>query len=347
MSGDGKSGKVVWISVANVLACAAVIILHCNNVFWSYPKGLRWISSLFLESFFLWGVPVFFMLSGATLLSYPKRYSTKVYLKKRFQRTVPPFLAWTGIGLIYRCSKQEWHFTGFRDLISDVLNTNIIHIYWFFIPLFAIYLSIPLLAAVSDERKLEVYRYLAAAGFLFVSVLPVVFSLLGMTWNQKLVPPVVTQYMIYVLLGYLIRESDFTKRQRAVIYLLGILGWILMFAGTWVLSAAKGSIDSTFRGNEGFPAVLQAAAVFTAIRYVRWEKILHPAGIRFFEKLSGYTFGVYLMHYFFIFYLQPRLGDAFNTFLFRTLGALGIFAVCSCICRGISKVPGLRKIIGL
>ena len=93
--------------------------------------------------------------------------------------------------------------------------------------------------------------------------------------------------------------------------------------------------------------MLQAAAVFTAIRYVRWEKILHPAGIRFFEKLSGYTFGVYLMHYFFIFYLQPRLGDAFNTFLFRTLGALGIFAVCSCICRGISKVPGLRKIIGL
>lgn len=52
---------------------------------------------LAIEVLFYWAVPIFFMLTGATLMRYRERYDTKTFLLKRFQRTVIPFLAWSTI----------------------------------------------------------------------------------------------------------------------------------------------------------------------------------------------------------------------------------------------------------
>ena len=70
-------GKKLYIAILNILACQSVIILHANGVFWSHPSGSLWITSNFLETFFYPAVPIFFMISGATLLDYRQRYGTK------------------------------------------------------------------------------------------------------------------------------------------------------------------------------------------------------------------------------------------------------------------------------
>ncbi|MDD5922430.1 MAG: acyltransferase family protein, partial [Eubacteriales bacterium] len=90
-----SNNRIVWISAANVFATLAVVFLHCNGVFWTFPKGRLWYSSNFIETFFYWGVPVFFMISGATLMDYRRKYSTSHFLKKRFNRTFIPFIIWS------------------------------------------------------------------------------------------------------------------------------------------------------------------------------------------------------------------------------------------------------------
>lgn len=66
--------RSTWITCANVLACLAVIMLHCNGVFWSHPSGMLWITSNFIETAFFWAVPVFFMIIGAVQIDYHKKY---------------------------------------------------------------------------------------------------------------------------------------------------------------------------------------------------------------------------------------------------------------------------------
>lgn len=89
------------MAAANVAACLGVIILHTNFVFWTKSRGRLWITSCFLETFFYWPVPVFFMLSGANLLDYRERYSTVEFLKKRISRTLIPFLFWSLAAELY------------------------------------------------------------------------------------------------------------------------------------------------------------------------------------------------------------------------------------------------------
>lgn len=97
-----------WITVANISACLGVIILHANGIFWAFPSGHLWYTANFLETFFYWPVPVFFMISGATLIDYRERYSTKTFIIKRLQRTLIPFIAWSVFSVVYRYTLCGW-----------------------------------------------------------------------------------------------------------------------------------------------------------------------------------------------------------------------------------------------
>ena len=60
-----------------------------------------WISANIIESIFYFAVPVFFMISGCTLIDYRNKYSTKIYFKKRINKTLIPFIIWSMLALLY------------------------------------------------------------------------------------------------------------------------------------------------------------------------------------------------------------------------------------------------------
>ena len=97
-----------FITVLSVLSAFAVIALHANGVFWRFnAEAAWWRSANVIESAFYFAVPVFFMISGATLIDYRDRYDTRAYAKKRAQKTLLPFLAWTALGTVYRVLMRE------------------------------------------------------------------------------------------------------------------------------------------------------------------------------------------------------------------------------------------------
>lgn len=98
----GNRIRFTYLPTLSVLACLSVIVLHCNNCFFEGPSSSIWLEVSFAHSFFYWPVPVFFMISGATLLDYPERMDTRQYLKRRVRRTFIPFLFWSFVGVVYR-----------------------------------------------------------------------------------------------------------------------------------------------------------------------------------------------------------------------------------------------------
>ena len=77
MAEKGSSKRIFYFDLLNIVACIAVIALHCNGIVHMYSEARCWKTSLIVETVAYWAVPVFFMLTGATLMDYRKRYSTK------------------------------------------------------------------------------------------------------------------------------------------------------------------------------------------------------------------------------------------------------------------------------
>lgn len=340
------NNKTFWISAANVMACLGVIILHCNSVFWSFPKGLTWYTSNFLETFFYWPVPVFFMISGATLIDYRDRYSTESFLKKRFFRTGIPFLFWSFISVVFRVLVSKWPLEGIIDIIAGIITTKYIDIYWFFIPLFTCYLSIPLLSAVKKELRIRSFFFVFICAFILNTFLPTVFALEGIPYNGNLPLPVAGGYIIYILAGYMISHTTLNRKHRAVIYCLGVLGWFLHFHGTTVLSFAAGELTGTMKGYLNFPAVLHSVGVFTAFRYFKWDNISRTYLGRLISLVSGYTFGIYLMHFYLVILIPIILHFEVGSIVWRTAGAAAIFVVCAIVSAIVSKIPVIKVLIG-
>lgn len=105
---EGSEGKMEkkqrydFIDYLNILACLCVIFMHCNGIVHSFEYSRAWKESMFVEAAAYWAVPVFFMISGATLMGYRDKYSTGTFFKKRVLKTVFPFIAWVLINLIFK-----------------------------------------------------------------------------------------------------------------------------------------------------------------------------------------------------------------------------------------------------
>ena len=202
-----KTKKIEYIDLANVIAAIAVVFLHTNGCFWEFNKSRYWITANLIESVFIFAVPVFFMISSVTLMDYQKRYNTKTFLKKRFSKTVIPFLFWTFVGLVFDIvflhTLKPSDLT-LRVLVDGIINNQFVTIYWFFMPLFGIYLSIPLFASIPEEKRIELFKYLFIIGFIFNGTIPFLLSAMHIDMAWPLGINVVSGYAIFVVMGYLI-----------------------------------------------------------------------------------------------------------------------------------------------
>lgn len=90
-----------YLTNLNVFASFAVVALHTNGKFWEFSYQDYWWRANIIESIFYFAVPIFFMISGATLIDYPERYSTKMFFKRRFQKVGLVYIIWSFLAYLY------------------------------------------------------------------------------------------------------------------------------------------------------------------------------------------------------------------------------------------------------
>lgn len=249
------------LDVMNIVACIAVIAMHVNGAVWSFSYERYWLTSLIIECVCFWAVPVFFMISGATLLDYRTRYTTREYFQKRFGRTGVPFLFWSVVSIfwaVFVTHGLEPDVLKSVPLFLDaVLNTRGLSIYWFFPPLFALYLAIPFLSLIPQENREAACRYGIAASFVTTACLPLLCSLAGIAYNGSLNMPVNGGGMvIFLLIGYYVTHYPLSKQIRCrVIYPLGVFGLLLRYFGTLIRSYLLGGWTVCSAGATASPAL--------------------------------------------------------------------------------------------
>lgn len=336
--------------VMNICACIAVVILHVNGAVWTFSYGRYWSTSLVLECVFYWAVPIFFMLSGATLMDYRKRYDTKTFFARRFSKTLLPYLFWSVVSVFWAVFSQHTlqpeTLTSWRGWIDAILNNKAMSIYWFFLPLFALYLSLPLLSCVPEKMRKTVFGFAFIYAFVSDSCLPLVFKLLSIPYNAAIHSPLNGgEYVMFLLLGYLLTHVELSRRQAGAVYALGVFGLVLRYAGSLLYSYRLGNIDQTFYGYSNFPSVVLAAAVFLWFWRRDWSALEKPGRAAVLRRISGASFGVYLIHFYWLRFLVDTFALDMRSWQWRLFGVPVVYLVSLAIVLLLKKIPLLKRLV--
>lgn len=337
-----------YISLLSVLAAIAVVILHTNGCYWRFSTQRYWITANVINSVFIFAVPVFFMISGATLMDYRRRYDTAAFFKKRLTKTVIPFLVWSLL-----CLVLEWrYFRSFTTadlslqfILNGLASSRFNSVYWFFWPLFGCYLAMPLFSAVPQESRKSLFTYLVTAAAILNIGIPFFLRLAapGVQWPLSL--GAVGGYLIYLLIGWLIAGYEMPRWLRWVIYALGVAGVAAYIIGTQVLSFREGRIVDTYKGYTNVPCLCYSVAVFVFFRQTG-DRLMACRPVRACtEFLQGYTFPVYLLHMPLLRIMAKELGFDTRSIVWRLGGFVVIVPLCILITWVVRRIPLVRRIL--
>lgn len=333
--------RVLYFDKLNILSCLAVVLLHANGFVHSYIKDNWWWLHVLIEVICYFGVPVFFMLSGAKLLGYTKKYSTVDFYKKRFIKTVIPYILWTIF--FYNFSVVLLHYDfRWQNFIEDLTTGHIpLTNYWFFIPLFFLYLFMPFFSKLVLNLNQRFLVFLCILLIIFQSILPTLYYTVGLSFNPSLP---IAGFAVYLFLGYLIANYDLEK-QSSIFWSVGIIALLsLLFRYCYVFNNTQK--DLFLFTYLGVYAIFPAIFIFMAAK--KWGKTIkrdtnNEKQVEIWSWLSSKTFGIYLLHMFFIRVLSFRMSSQSPWFiLISFIVALGLSFI---ITSGLQKYKYTRFLV--
>lgn len=339
--------KREYITFINVISCIAVVFLHTNEIFWTFHKERYWITSNFIECLFYFAVPCFFMVSGATLIDYQDRYSTRDYFVKRIEKTVFPFLFWSIFGLFFGMfvtGTVKLQDLNFKYFYNGIMNAKFNNVYWYFPPLFCVYLSIPLFGAVDKNKRFFIFNYLAFAGIVFNIIFPFIKNLFLQDYSFPITVPVIANYCIYAVIGYLLSEYEIKRNARLKIMFLGLCGFFLQLIGTHILSFKINEISKLFKGYTNVPSLLYSISIFVWAKYYG-SKILNNKYIyKCVKILSEYTFSIYLIHWYIMKLIILSFNFNIKSIYYRLGAPFIIIPICILIIKTARKISILKYV---
>lgn len=344
-----KALKVNYISFISVVSALAVIILHSDNCFWEFNATARyWKTAMVIHALFYFAVPVFFMITGVTLIDFNNRYGVKTYFKKRISKTVIPYIVWSIIAIPFNLFYEKniaLSDFGFKYIVKNLLNGSMCPPYWFFIPLFGLYLAIPLFAAVKDEIKTKVFGYLIVAALVINYLLPYILSVAGVKSIGTVQIPVVIGYAIYPILGYMLNKKDLKLWQRLTLYCAAIACLLFMIIMTYNKSIEIGNIAREYKDYTNILVIIFSAGVFVLLKNL-WTKISKYQVIcRIIAFLSSYTFCFYLIHWYILRFMIVSLHVNDKSIIYRLFAFVVVVPVTILITFLIRKIPVVKRIL--
>ncbi|MBR3176926.1 acyltransferase [Candidatus Saccharibacteria bacterium] len=344
-----KSRPFNYLTVASVLSALSVIFMH-NSSFYAYAPNIRWYATVIIQSICCCAVPVFFMISGATLIDYRDRYDTKTFLKKRFKKTFIPFLFWSIIGifihLLYLKDFPDERYTPY-NLIQGIFSATFIPFFWFFAHLFALYLAIPVISCINKSKRRVVFRYCIFLTLILNYLVPIIakHNLPTITFNFVLTAE---SAIYFALVGYYIYNYDIKKRTRIAIYALGIIAILATILGTYFFSHREGTLVAFLSGSTSdISYAIFAPAVFLFIKnfFAKHQPSANSKFAKLTTFFSNYTFASYLTHYLPIALLSIPLGNSHTQWYYPLIAIPSciVFAIISKII--FSKIPLLRHVL--
>lgn len=302
-----KSAKehIIYLDVIRVVACFWVILVHVSSdQMWNLPtNSLDYQVSIFFNTFSISAPAIFFMLSGAIFLNpeFPA-ISVKKLWGKYILRMAVAYVFWSYLyTFIIWLPYYTFSFETVKAYIREFFTGIPMYHMWFIPAIISIYMVLPLLKpAFADKQRCKYYLFLfTVIQILIPTILKFDFPykfLLNSVYSR---PPYLLciGYVGYFVLGYYLSIEEFHPKIRIILYVSGILGLLTAVGIDVYFSLCQDTVVLMMSDMFSLNSFFLAIAVFVGFRYIPWHR---TKTIRVISKLSRLTFGIYLVHPFFL-----------------------------------------------
>jgi len=283
--------NIAYYDVLRNIAIVGVILIHVSAIYWRQtPISFEWLIANTYHSLARFSVPVFFMISGALLLSPERKFSIGRLYRKNIARLVVSYCFFGSIYvLVYNSTPERFDV----KLISGHYHL------WFIYVMIGLYIITPFLRKIMEDISL--IKYLLLLTFLFswcvqfISPLPVVGED-ALRIVKRMQMDAFGGYVGYFVLGYYLTVRHCGAKETAVIYCLGILSLIFTISATGFggIYLSKG-IDH-FNDYCIPPTFFISTAVFIWVKNIMKKRRIPIKILNASSYLSKLSFGIYLCH---------------------------------------------------
>ena len=319
---NNGSGRIAYIDYLRVVACFLVMLVHASENFYGTDNSVGLASNcsmLLNESNRFWVafydgfgartcVPLFMIASAFLLVPMKPETGMGSFYKKRFARILPP---WIFFSLLYCLLPLLWGGMSIEQSLADLKHLpfnfpSMAGHLWFMYPLVSLYLIIPVVSPWLEKASAkEELIFLGIFGlstfipwihrFLYPEIWGECF------WNGFTMLWYCSGYLGYLVMAHYIRvHLDWSRRRRAITGALCFLagsaftGWAFWHAGT------PGILIETPKLEWAWEFCMPNVVIAAFGAFLLFSCIERKESPAFISGLSRLTFGMYLMHMFFL-----------------------------------------------
>jgi surface polysaccharide O-acyltransferase-like enzyme len=299
---ESKNNNIQWLDTLRTLAMLVVIIIHVSTplVKMTYGRNMPywWIGNV-VDSAVRFAVPLFLMLSGATLLG--KEYNLVEYYRRRFSRVLVPFLFWIVVYWVYRwwvmLPKLQPH--DFNDIlqwgINLFLNEGVSKHFWYIYMILFLYLFVPFLGKVLRKISMPAISNLLLLWAVFAFVCRSM-PLNMYSWSGNYASKLLCYALFsgYIVLGYYLSRlpvSGFKARLSFAFIFMISIG--VSAIATYLFSQKTHNLDLSIYSYLSINSLIQSIAIFMWIKDLSIRN-KYISGIN--STISNYSYGIYLSH---------------------------------------------------
>jgi len=360
--------RIAFLDYIRVFACLLVMVVHASENFYGAPgstdmAGPQSFLASEADRLWLWvydgfsrmAVPLFIIVSAFLLVPMKEGETMGQFYRKRGLRVLPPFFLFM---ILYSTLPVLWGQidgeTSLKDLSRILLNFPTLagHL-WFVYPLISLYLFIPVISPWLRKATAKEERFFIGL-FVLSTCMPYLNRLFGEVWGQCFWNEYHALWYFSGYLGYLVLAHYIRVHlawNRAKRFAAGMA--LMLIGAVWTIysfyvQAIPGELHSTPVIEIGWAFCTVNCVLLTAGVFLMFTCIKRPEAPRVVTELSKLSYGMYLMH---IFWLGLWVSVFKDTLALPAVAAIPCiagttFVSCFVTAKAVSLLPGSKWIIG-
>ncbi len=316
--------KTEWLDFIKVFGVLATIFLHTNSRLVNFQTSvvdypvklnmLHWDISVVFASLAGPSFALIFMYLGARVLS-SNHTSISFYFSK-VKNLLIPLLFWTVFALLFRKYVMHWDI----DIVQQFLPAPFIAVannLWVLYILIGLFFLTPVLKLFIDHSTTKQQLYLLILWFYAITFPPLIEKYFHT--NISGYAPMMTGYIGYMVLGYILTNITLTKRWLQVGALLFTVGNAWVIWGTIHYSPAsdvvQGIYANYFFNRFSLPMLLNSIGSFILLRWLAEYLMQKLPVTKRIKTLSSVALGLCMVYpYWFIILGTEKIGIELSAF---------------------------------
>jgi surface polysaccharide O-acyltransferase-like enzyme len=302
--------RKLWIDYLRCLGVVGVLSIHVTAPFYNNYSNIKnsiwWIANIINASGRI-SVPLFIMISGAVLLG--RTYTVEEFYKNRLSRLLIPVVFWSLFYFLFRI------FNGSNvKIILHIFVEGMSYYHMWYLSMF-----LCLMAFAPFINQFVIGQILNGRDIFILSILfLVLYSVNWMSYFTRInygvsiywfkIFPI---YICYFIFGYFISRGKFLSKVKKV-YIKGAIVIILIFSSflNYYSCEYLGVVKDYFVLSNYGPFVLILTFLVFLLFFKNSEKFKANWLV---TELADSSFGIYLVHPFFLYYINKTITNKFET----------------------------------